>query len=352
MDTLRYNSTNKSLTRRWFNATIQNVDSDFPFLTQLSVVHRHISTINIYTMKFVLPAILGIGSFWNFLIIIYFVKIHFKRLTKRTSYHFLIINLAVTDLLTTAGSSIYYHYAFKPSWKLGKFGCIIFANFMGHVCPAVSSWILVLITYSRYRRIVYPFGARISKRKIAVVCFCIWALAFPLNIYPFINTQLVALNDGRLVCKDDGVSLTRLINNAVSYSLQSFVPSAIMSFLYVKMRKKMQQGNTLNENPQVQQRNRAVLKTILGLVVLYASTILPVRVISLILRSLVYYGIDDQYLNLMLTIYMLGLYPIMTLNYFMNNILNIFIYAKMMPDFRKFVIRVHTFRLPDGRSVL
>ena len=52
--------------------------------------------------------IFGVGSSLNILIIAYFVKINLANLRKMSSYHFLIINLAVVDFCASAGISFHY----------------------------------------------------------------------------------------------------------------------------------------------------------------------------------------------------------------------------------------------------
>ena len=82
-----------------------------------------------YFRNNIFPIIFGIGSFWNLLIIIYFVKINTKNLRKMSSYHFLMISLAFADLCVSLGTSIIYPFSKRPSWELGEFGCVFFHKF-------------------------------------------------------------------------------------------------------------------------------------------------------------------------------------------------------------------------------
>ena len=145
------------------------------------------------------PVMFGIGSFWNFLIIFYFVKINLKKtLKKMSSYHFLIINLAFADLCSSVGVSIVRPHDYKPSWFLGEFGCTFLRPFVYNICPIVSSWILVLISHARYKCIVNPLQASYSKKKYAVICLFIWLVPFLGNVYFFMNKKLVM--SGRVTC--------------------------------------------------------------------------------------------------------------------------------------------------------
>ena len=117
---------------------------------------------------------LGIGSFWNLLVIIYFMKINSKNLRKMSSYHFLVINLAFVDLCVTVGGSLLFPFSMKPSWELGAFNCALLITFFTKNLTVVSCWLLVIISFARFRSIVYPLRARINKKKYGLACLTIW----------------------------------------------------------------------------------------------------------------------------------------------------------------------------------
>ena len=51
----------------------------------------------------IIPIFNGIGAIGNLLIIVYFMKINWNKLKKMSSYHYLLINLAVADFIVCAG---------------------------------------------------------------------------------------------------------------------------------------------------------------------------------------------------------------------------------------------------------
>lgn len=62
------------------------------------------------------PLIIGtFGTIGNLLIITYFIKINLKKLKKMSAYHFIIIQLAVTDFLTCFWESLLSYYWSKQS---------------------------------------------------------------------------------------------------------------------------------------------------------------------------------------------------------------------------------------------
>ena len=128
-----------------------------------------------------------------------------------------------------------------------------------------------------------------------------------------------------------------------------------MTFSYVKIKKKMDSEETTTNDFRLshksRQRNRAALRTIKGLVLLFAVTVILVRILSLLNWGLSHYMISSQpSFGWVISNYIDMLSPFLILNYFMNNILNIFIYAKMIPDFRDFVLKVHTFGFYKTKS--
>ena len=144
----------------------KRIEGYIPPVLLLKDTSHNVSHILAYVIRILLPVLLGIGSFWNILVIVYFIRINGKKLKKMSSYHFLVINLAIADLITTVASAIYYHYAVQTSWELGEFGCVFMMSFVGYVCPLASTWILVLISYARYRSIIDTLSNPNQQNKI------------------------------------------------------------------------------------------------------------------------------------------------------------------------------------------
>ena len=173
------------------NSTEQSYHSDFWNFSGFSISEETkksplfllANDIDKYCYGYIFPIVLGVWSLWNLLIIIYFVKINLKNLTRMSSYHFLIINLAAADLCTYVGIS----NIFPLMRKLGAFGCVFLTHFFEAVCPVVSCWLFVLISFTRYRSIVHPLRTKINKKVHCLACFSIWLIASLLNIYHFLT---------------------------------------------------------------------------------------------------------------------------------------------------------------------
>ncbi|XP_066928865.1 melanin-concentrating hormone receptor 1-like [Clytia hemisphaerica] len=289
-----------------------------------------------YSLTYIDPVIFGLGSICNILVIIYFVKINFKKLNKMSVYHFLIINLAVADLFVSVGTSINYPLISQPSWKYGEFACVFLRIFLGNALPIISSWLLVLISFARYRTISYPLHAyKLNKKKYGVVCLLVWIVPPVLNTFSFINTKVIEYR-GFQLCLTFG-----LVQMLCNFIMDSFLPAGIMLILYYKMKKKMkfdENHSSFPPNPQSRTRNRSALRTVNGLIAIFIITVIPTRI------HILFTWVLDIYLQLskplfydLFMVYSAITYPLFGI-FYMNSILNVFIYAKMIPGFRGFLL--------------
>ena len=308
-----------------------------------------------FSLSNLYPVIFGIGSLWNFLIIIYFLKTNSKNLKKMSSYHFLIINLAIVDLCISVGMSIASPIFVKPPWDLGTFECIMLIPFIESVCPMLSCWLLVLISFARFRSIVYPLRERISKKKCGLCVFVV-LLAISVSNLKFFMTIKSKQIGSISMCVFDSSYENFIVQISITYIVDSFFPLAIMLFLYNEMYKRMNRranGNSFALTDQSRQRNRRALRTIRGLIWLFILTVILGRVYNLLSRVLDFYKSNNKppFLT-MLDVFIWVSYSLNVLIYFMNNILNIFIYAKMIPDFRRFLLTVFTFGMYGKRNAI
>ena len=94
------------------NTNATNSSKTFHDAILIPYFFKHLSDMNhvieLFFRTYIYPVFFGIGSSWNILIIAYFVKINSKNLRKMSSYHFLIINLAIVDLYAGLGVTIIF----------------------------------------------------------------------------------------------------------------------------------------------------------------------------------------------------------------------------------------------------
>lgn len=317
----------------------------FPIETELSTFANDA---NKWFLLHIFPVIFGIGSGFNLLIITYFIKYNVqkkRKLVNMSSYHFLIINQAITDLLITASTAIFYPRYYIPPWDLGEFLCVFIGNYTTNMCPMVSCWILVLISIVRYNCIMNPFKPGLNKRKSALICLLFWIVpAVP--FWYHLNVILRHNKDGAFTCTYDIEMDDYLPRAGIQYLIDSFIPLFIMVALYRKMSKKMNTEDLVTVFPLHQlsrERNRTALRTIRGLIFVFGVTVIPVRFVDILRWGLYIYA--DKFRPPFYTVlksFRLIVYPLVLTTFYLNNMLNILIYAKMMPRFRHFLWNLFT----------
>ena len=103
----------------------------------------------------------SIGILGNILIIAYFLHRNRRNIGKMSSYHFLMILLAIFDSVTCWGLAL---SKYQQNWEMSALSCQLGASAL-EVMSLASIWALVLIFYERYRGILYPFGKRLNKKR-------------------------------------------------------------------------------------------------------------------------------------------------------------------------------------------
>ena len=315
-----------------------------------------------YFFRNVFPGLAAIGGFWNLLIIVYFVKINLKKGLKRmSSYHFLIINLALIDLSICSGIAIFSHFLVKESWELPAFACPVLDVYFTDTASVTSCWVLTLISFARYRSIVHPMSVKINKKKYGLAGFLIWVIPAVINIYDLIKVKKVYdSEDGTYSCEyvtqeDDQIIDTQTVVNSV---LDSFIPLALMVYFYRKMSKAMhrdEHANTFSLSNQSRLRNRTALQTIKGLTLLFIYTVLTTRVLHFIKNVMRYYYKQNSPKSKFYIVFGIYIHATKPLNiplFFSNNMLNVFIYARMIPGFRRFLLAVFTLGLYSQRDTV
>ena len=321
------------------------------------------------------------------------------RLRKLTSYHYLIIQLALIDFLACVGSSLVvsHYHSYDHPWRLGGFGCKIVFPFLLHVCPLVSCWTLVLLSYERYRRITVPFRRRRNgKKEYAAASLVVLVLAVLFHLPTILQTRVVVMNPN-----DD--SLTSIVNKVINNSsfgspsprdlnsvgvkgigaviaesvnrvrtsgersmcfngIQTFgtitavlyrvanrlldclVPAALMCYYYRRMSACMKTDGALlsaaiTNSGKSQQRNRLALRTLKNLILVYVMCVFPGRVLVLTQLAVTQYalGAEASRRNAPL-ISMVHL--VLGLLYTSNNAVNVLVYARLVKGFRRFLRRL------------
>ena len=286
--------------------------------------------------------IVPLGASGNLLIISYFLKINFgNKLTKMSLYHFLIIQLAIVDLMTSVITSITISKFYEPAWRLGSFMCTFGYPFLISILPYVSYWILVLISYERYRSITQPFAIRGTKCKYSIIIFLIIVICC-LAFIPFMSKTRVKIDAHENRKCEDGMrnfSATNYVFYALFLrTLDCFLPASLMYFFLRRIQNWMNKDvNQLPLTEESKKRNSLALKTLRNLIIVYITCVFPGRLVVTGLH------VEDNFRTDGIRFSFKFVHELFSLVSLLNNVVNVFVYAVMIMDFRRFILTLITF---------
>ena len=286
--------------------------------------------------------IMPLGAAGNLLIIVYFLKINFaNKLTKMSLYHFLIIQLAIVDLITSVTTSVTINKIHGSAWSLGSFMCSIGYPFLISILPYVSYWILVLISYERYRSITQPFAIRGTKCKYSIIIFLIIVICC-LAFIPFMLKTRVKIDAHENRKCEDGMrnfSPTNYVFYALFLrTLDCFLPASLMYFFLRRIQNWMNKYvNHLPLTEESKKRNSLALKTLRNLIIVYICCVFPGRLVVTGLH------VEDNFRTDGRRFYFKFVHEISSWVSLLNNVVNVFVYGVMIKDFRRFLLTLITF---------
>ena len=220
----------------------------------------------------------------------------YKTKTMRKPINFLIVNMAMSDLLFPIFRIPYLmQMLYMDSWliggPLGQALCKL-VYFLPDVSTAVSIQNLVLIAVGRYGAVVLPLRPPlISSKRCPFLILATWIVAMALHA-PYLFFFKLAEYHGRLVCVSHWKEVFG--NNAYeSYFVFAFVtfvfiPFVLIAILYIiiflKLKSQRRPGEqSVNAVEQRQQRERNVLKMAIAIVLGFAVCWLPFAIGSFII---------------------------------------------------------------------
>ena len=112
-----------------------------------SFLTREIEVYSVYTFirqlyfRKIISILNGAGAIGNILIIVYFMKINLKKMKKMSSYHYLLINLAVADFIVCAGEVLDN----TTRYNFGEVVCRYFMLLFAGVSRGASCHLLAII---------------------------------------------------------------------------------------------------------------------------------------------------------------------------------------------------------------
>ena len=261
-------------------------------------------------LNYIYIFILTIGCIGNILIIVYFINVNRRKLKKMSAYHFLLILLAIVDLIvvTTAISLKYQIHSIK-----------LLQMFIYH-CHNTFIWtsicILVIISFLRYKAIASPMKRRWSKKyyfSLCLICFCCCTCVWLIYSRYEANEK----------------------TNYITLIASRIVPLSMLCFFLIKMTNDLKKQTTII-NDRTRNRNKIALNTVKYLIIIYFLTVVLVEFAEAI--TSIYY--ETFIKNDILSILMKIVFEL----YLINNVANVFVYAKFIKSFRRFLWNIITCR--------
>ena len=213
----------------------------------------------------------------------------YKTKTMRKPINFLIVNMAMSDLLFPIfwipwSIQRLYINSWLISGPLGQALCKL-AFFLPHVSIAVSIQSLVLIAVDRFGAVVFPLRSPLISFKLCpFFILASWIIA--MAVYsPYLFAAKLSEYSGELVC---WLSLNEVFGESSSYD-NYFVSIVLIFYLiplvlivilyitiYIKLKSQKSPGEqSANAGQQRQQRERNVLKMAIAIVLGFAVCWLP-----------------------------------------------------------------------------
>lgn len=242
-----------------------------------------------------------LSLFGNFVVI----RVVHKNQRMRTITNYLIINMALADLLTTVFNmlpTLYWIFSGLDAWAVGGwFGQILckLLNFTQSVSVTVSVLSLCAIAFDRFFAIARPLKRVITFRLAKCIIASSW-----LSSITIASPQLYVLTTtgkkGLAQCVENWVPPFNQATAARDYTIALFVllyalPLAIIAFLYsvimFKLWRRRTPGQELTLNQEnMEKTNRKVLKMLVTVVIVFALSWLPLYV-----RMFVMFAESDRF---------------------------------------------------------
>ena len=294
-------------------------------------------------------SLLTIGTIGNGFIIVYFLKINKKKIQKMTPYHFLLTSLAVIDNLVSIGSPVFHLNRFN--WRSNKFICKYFNIFFDMTLPTYSIWILAMISYERYRKMVYPFKASITKSTVLIILVLLFVACTGLYVPLMIGQFSQYLCSGYATGLDTKHITMYLIGNICT---DCMIPSVLIVWFYYRISIKVKSFHKIRKNLDNNQqldnhiRRKVARRTLRTLIAMYILFVYPGRLGFISIICIAFYDplLYNRHYSVFNTI--IGF---LNISIYFNNMGNVFIYAWLIVGFRRFLKNIFTFRLLERQTL-
>ena len=305
----------------WWNKTFVEYDNESfsgsgsGFIDEYLGIYNSINTYIGLTLKL-------IGVLCNPFIISYIITSSRKNVKKMSTYHFLLLLLAIIDWLICL-TEIPDHLDYLEIIPYNQ--VLTNTDVLTTPLQLQSMFGLFFVSLLRYQSIVHPFKTKWTKRRYFFFFLATLIGSFLIYLPNFFPQQ------------DMDAAMYFLAENVLNIDIGiSFVFLVILIVLYFKMRKVLKEG----QESRSKERNKKALKTLRFLLVLFAFTMVLSKIIFIFLHELIYKTSNFKEMNgaEKTTVHLVEILLLHVI--FLNNVGNFFIYLKMMPDFRRFMLNL------------
>ncbi|XP_014253740.1 neuromedin-K receptor-like isoform X2 [Cimex lectularius] len=203
-----------------------------------------------------------------------------RRMRNVTNYY--IANLALADIaIGLFAIPFEFQAALLQKWLLPAFMCA-FCPFVKSLSISVSVLTLSAIALDRYKAILHPLKARVSRLQFKMVITFIWIIGGIMGA-PFMYALRVVDKDGQPFC--DNVNISEEVwfwYHVALFLLQYLIPLIVISFAYTRMSLSLwgatAPGNAQSErDANIMRNKKKVIKMLVIVVVLFGLCWLPLQ---------------------------------------------------------------------------
>lgn len=263
----------------------------------------------------ILVAVIG-----NSFIIAYF---GFKE-KKKTKYNLFILALALSDLTGIVLCSLSTIQFFIYSLE---FLCLALLG-LAHCFLGISAFLIVGMSYERFRGMTQPINSgKLRKKHVVIYCVfvcVIWAV-YGIPLY-------VPMQDGHPYCYVFITGESRYYFLSLVF-VKSIVPSIVMCLFYFKTKASLKKHQQCLHKITILKRNIAVLKILKLLIIFFVIFVFVPSILQPIYGIYISSLLKQELWNNLINALIQGLPGL-------NNIVNCFVYAGYVKNFRKYLFEV------------
>lgn len=250
------------------------------FLNQTSTTPGTIGDLTWFrVLKYTLYAIMFLISFpGNFMVCVIITR----RKKMKTVINFLILNLAISDVLYTIYVPLDIAVTETTAWPFAPFFCSLFFPLMTlSIC--VSAFTLMVLALSRFWAVVFPLRRQISIIQVKTSLVVIWLLGV-IEVIPY---AIILKVDNDRECNEAWPSENlRKAYTLLLFFLQFVIPLTAITFAYTMVGFELKKGSRRSENRILERKrneeSRKVIRMLIVITVAFAFCNLPTSIMWLI----------------------------------------------------------------------